>query len=456
MAARHYQTDDSLPPDDEAVATPTSITADTPTTSAELEALNPPTAPAVAEALDTPITPADAEALDAPVFSTDKSSSSYARVNYIDSHGATEERQAYSRRDMYQQTGKSAILRYGALVLVLALLASALVFGVPKLLGLFTPAELPSGQSVAVFIPEGSSTRQIAQILKDAQVISSTKSFIDACDRQGVASSLKPGRYDLTTGMPIDELIDALVSGPPDNSVKLTIPEGLTIEQTAARVELACAIPAADFLTEAYNAAKYEPDFPFLAGCYNNSLEGFLYPKTYQIPRGANAEYVVRVLLTQFGIETMGVDWSIAAAKGLSPYDVLVIASLIERETYLPDERQLVSSVIYNRLGTDMRLQIDATIIYALADSNRDYQEQPLLYSDLEVDSPYNTYRRDGLPPGPICSPQILSILAAAEPGQTNYLYYVMTSTDGHHTFCITYEEFEEANKVYRQVFGLD
>jgi UPF0755 protein len=332
----------------------------------------------------------------------------------------------------------------------------ALYIGIPKLQELYKPEEIVPGIEVEVYVPTGASTRDIARILRDKGVITSQNAFINTCRSLGVTDSLKPGTYRIITGISLDELAWLLVSGPADDSYRLTIPEGLTVYETAARVEQACNIPAAEFLAEASNAQKYYGDFPFLQGCYNNSLEGFLYPKTYQIPYGADAEHVIRVLLRQFQIETQGIDFSYAAEHGINTYGVIVMASLIERETFINDERSLVASVIYNRLRDGMLLQIDATIIYAIGDPSRDYGANPLLYSDLDINSPYNTYRNSGLPPGPICSPRASSIIAASKPATTSYYYYVLTSQSGTHTFCATLQEFEAAQAEYRRVFGLD
>jgi UPF0755 protein len=321
----------------------------------------------------------------------------------------------------------------------------------------FSGSDVAPGIEVSVYIPEGATTSEIATILKDGNIISNKDRFVKAVREQGVESKLLPGKYTLTTGMSDDDVIKALAAGPVSavGGNKLTIPEGLTIESTAARVEEACGIPAADFIAEAYSADKYLADYPFLEGVYNNSLEGFLYPKTYQIPEGSNAEYVVRVLLDQFDIEMdlAGLDLTAAAEKNLTLYDVVTIASMIEKEVLVEEERPLVGSVIYNRLHEGMRLQICATVVYAIG--WEDYDGHPLLDADLAVDSPYNTYLVDGLPIGPICSPRIESILAAANPATTDYFYYVLTSLEGTHTFCATYEEFEEANAVYHDLYGL-
>jgi UPF0755 protein len=236
--------------------------------------------------------------------------------------------------------------------------------------------------------------------------------------------------------------------------VKLTIPEGLTVEQTAAKVASTTGlnIKQEDFIALAYQADRYQAQYSFLEGAYNNSLEGFLYPKTYTIPTDATADYVIRVLLDQFVVETRALNLGTASDQ-FSLSELVTIASLVEKETAQDAERGLVASVIYNRMQFGMRLQIDATVVYALGPT---YDGHPLLYADLEVDSPYNTYRVDALPAGPICSPQIKSIQAAANAPETEYFYYVLTSKDGTHTFCVNSEEFEAAKAIYMEVFGIE
>jgi UPF0755 protein len=345
------------------------------------------------------------------------------------------------------------------MVAIVVVVLGAVAFGGFKLaqsLGLIGGTPAAAGEQVTVFVPEGSTTSEIAAILKEAKVISSESSFVGAVQSRGVESKLQPGKYALFTGMNNNDAIDALIAGPVSvggEGNKLTIPEGLTLDATAARVEEACGIPAADFIAEAHSADKYLADYPFLEGVYNNSLEGFLYPKTYMIPGGSNAEYVVRVLLDQFAIEIADLDMSYATSKNLTLFDVMTLASMIEKETAAPEERPLVSSVLYNRLHEGMYLQICSTVVYAIGLEN--YDGHPLLERDLAIESPYNTYLSPSLPAGPICSPYIESIKAAAQPAETDYLYYVLTSEDGHHTFCVTYEEFEAANIVYHELFNV-
>ncbi|MDR0347402.1 MAG: endolytic transglycosylase MltG [Coriobacteriales bacterium] len=379
----------------------------------------------------------------------------------------------YSDGDDWSQQGDQTYVGYSVdslkrksnpiltvIMFVVALAAvGLLIFGGYKLaegLGLLGAGVVGDGEEVSIFIPEGSTTSEIASILKQNGVISRESSFISAVTARGVANSFQPGRYTLRTNMSDKEAIDALLEGTPvfeGGGNKLTIPEGLTIEATAARVEEVCGIPAAEFIAEARSADKYVADYPFLAGVYNNSMEGFLYPKTYMIPEDWNAERVVRRLLDQFVIETADLDMSYAESHSLSLYDLVIMGSMIEKETAAYSEYEIISSVLYNRMRDDMYLQICSTVVYAMGLEN--YDGHPLLESDLLIDSPYNTYQNSGLPAGPICSPRVETIIAAAHPAETNYFYYVLTSLEGTHTFCETYAEFEEANVVYRELFDV-
>jgi len=167
------------------------------------------------------------------------------------------------------------------------------------------------------------------------------------------------------------------------------------------------------------------------------NLEGFLFPKTYTVTGKTSARALVNMMLSQYRKETKGLDWARATARGISQYQTLIIASLIEKEARLPEERPVIASVIYNRLNAAMKLQIDATVQYALGK-----WKQALSYKDLEVDSPYNTYKIKGLPPAPICSPGYESIRAALYPATTNYLYYILTSPEGRHSFTNDYQQF--------------
>jgi len=327
------------------------------------------------------------------------------------------------------------------LLLVVPAYAAWLVFFVPEV-------EVAAGQPVRVEIPAGADTADIARILAGAGVIENAATFRVRARLDNVDGDLRSGIYDLTTRMPYRAVVDTLLAGPPIDYVTVTIPEGLTIEQMAARFEEQAGIPAADFVALALGqSAQFAPEHPYLASTYNGSLEGYLFPKTYQLIRGAPAAEVIETMLDQFDTEMATVDLTRASAQGLTLHQVVTLASMIEREAKLAEERPLVSSVIYNRLAIGMKLEIDATIEYVIK-KNR----PRLLNSDLKVESPYNTYKYAGLPPGPIASPGLASLQAAAAPAETKFIYYVLTGKDGSHTFCETFEEFLVAKEKSREV----
>lgn len=342
--------------------------------------------------------------------------------------------------------------RRRTLAMVVVLVGALLALGIPAygtyMVLLRPQVDVAPGQAVQVEIPEGSGTRAIADVLAGVGVIDNASMFRVRARLEGIDGELKPGVYDLTTGMPHADLVKRLLAGPPVAYASVTIPEGFTVDQIAERLEADAGIPAAEFREVARNGAKtYAGDYPFLTDVENGSLEGYLFPKTYRIAEGSAAGDVVEMMLDQFASEISGLDLAFARSRGLTQHDVVIIASMIEREARVADERPLVSSVIYNRLGRDMKLEIDATIEYILP-GNR----PRLLNRHLRIDSPYNTYMYAGLPVGPISNPGLSSLEAAAHPADTQYLYYVLTSKDGTHTFTTTLEEFLKAKEKSREV----
>lgn len=331
-------------------------------------------------------------------------------------------------------------------LIALAAVVSLVVFVVlPAACSLLPSHREPveAGVEVSVTIPEGASGDTIASLLSDARVIDNPKDYYAAVNKLDAALSIKPGDYLLYTGQDPEDVVHQLVDGPNVEGTKLVVQEGLTLAQTAANVEAVYGIPADEFIAQA-KASNYVDDYPFLEGAYNDSLEGFLYPKTYTLGQDPSADDVIRALLDQFEKETadLGLD---EGGTDLDLQQIVSMASLIERETAVADERPLVASVIYNRLAIDMPLQIDAAIVYARGGGN-----QAVTYADLEIDSPYNVYKNLGLTPGPICSPSVSSIEAALHPADTDYLYYVASSAmDGTHSFSSDYNQFLKDREAY-------
>lgn len=304
-------------------------------------------------------------------------------------------------------------------------------------------AGVEAGVEVQVSIPQGASGDQIASILSQNHIIENPKDYYAAVRSLQADAQLKPGDYLFKTLQDPEEVVQQLIDGPNVEGVSLTIPEGLTVEQTAQHVEQTYGISADEFLAQA-KASNYEGDYSFLKDAYNDSLEGYLYPKTYTFADDPTADDIIRAMLDQFVKETSKLSLD-DGPDGLTSQQIITLASLVERESSIESERPEIASVIYNRLDAGMPLQIDAAIVYA-----RGGGTGTVTYDDLEIDSPYNVYKNTGLTPGPICSPSISSIEAALEPADTNYLYYVLSaSCDGTHVFSETYDEFLENRQAY-------
>ncbi|MBN1298439.1 MAG: endolytic transglycosylase MltG [Actinobacteria bacterium] len=296
------------------------------------------------------------------------------------------------------------------------------------------------GIEVEVEIAEGMNLTQIAAILEDKGVIEDAFVFRLYVQQKGKEKNLLPGKYAMITGSSNEDVLEIIMAGEKQVIYKLAIPEGYIIEQTKEKILKDIPFIELEALEEAMDIKNYNGFYGFLSQDIT-SLEGFLFPKTYDVTVDYTANNVIEMLLTQYQMETQPLDYSFADEKGYKNYDILKIASLIEREAYIPDERPLISAVIHNRLDAGMALQVDATVRYAL-----NKWEGIVTFEDLETDSPYNTYKYSGLPPTPICSPGLESIKAALEPADVNYLYYVVIDENTHeHKFSETFEEHVNA-----------
>ena len=311
-------------------------------------------------------------------------------------------------------------------------------------LALFQPFKGNGGDPVRVSIPKEAGVGEIADILAERDVIASATLFEVRATIGGDRGDLKPGVYELRRDMPYGDAIDRLVAGPSREIIQLVIPEGLSrreVAPVAARAGVQGDYIRASADTSLIAARDY--------GRQNDpeSLEGFLFPATYELRRGAAAPALVRRQLAAFRDNLAQTDLSYARRKNLTAFDVVTIASMVEREAQQPRERKLVAAVIYNRLKQGIPLGIDATIRYATAN-----WQQPLTQSQLATDSPYNTRTNAGLPPGPIGNPGLASLQAAANPARVGYLYYVVKpGTCGEHAFSTTSEEFERDRQRYNE-----
>ena len=224
------------------------------------------------------------------------------------------------------------------------------------------------------------------------------------------------------------------------NLVKITIPEGFSVEEIGGKLEENGFCTKEEFV-DAVNSYQL-PDFIEEKDKTRYNLEGFLYPDTYYIKKGTSAEDIITIMLERFKSVMNEVKEDVNLALDDSKmYDVITIASMIEKEARVDEDRPLIASVIYNRLNEDMKLQLDATVLYSLG-----YHVETVLNRHLEIDSPYNTYKYKGLPEGQICNPGIESIKAALQPAESNYIYYILQN-DGAHYFTDNYDDFLNKKK---------
>lgn len=321
-------------------------------------------------------------------------------------------------------------------VAVLALMGLAFSFLVVYL---GSPAR--GGEPITLTIAPQSSTSRIAEQLEENRLIHSDEYFKLFTKITGADRSLKPGKYSFKGTENLNKIVAMLQQGSPD-LISFTVPEGYNLEQTVNLLDKQGICAREDFLAALENPNL---EFKFLDELPEGPtrLEGFLFPDTYRIETETRPVEIVQVMLDRF-TEVYTPEYEARAKElDMTNLEVITLASIIEREAKVPQDRPLVSSVFHNRLKKGMLLQSCATVQYALGEI------KPVLYNtDLQVESPYNTYLHQGLPPGPIAAPGADSIKAALYPAETTYLYFV-AKPDGSHVFNNTLQEHNEAKKKY-------
>lgn len=341
-----------------------------------------------------------------------------------------------ARRQRKRRRGAINII----LVIVIAALAAA--GGLAWFAGAQKAADMSDSREIYVDIAQGSSTQNIAGTLYQYGLIRSELVFKWVSRSHGYDGQYKSGAFTLSRNMDMSQIMDILKSGS-NNLAKITIPEGFTQEQIKNRLVNEGVVTAEAF-DEAVKNGSF--DYPFLEGIDRQTygLEGYLFPKTYMMNKNADADAVVDRLLKQFDTEVTDDLYERAQEIGMSMNDAVILASIIEKEAVVPEDRPIISGVFHNRLNIDMRLQSCATVQFALGEV-----KPRLTIKDTQVDSPYNTYRIEGLPPAPICSPRLESIQVALYPEETDYLYFVAKG-DGSHAFAKTNAEHEANKRKYQ------
>jgi UPF0755 protein len=332
---------------------------------------------------------------------------------------------------------RRAPARIIALGLLLAIIAGIAWFAN----ALFQPFKGDGGEKVTVTIPRGSSLSQIADILERRGVVEDAGFFQLRARLAGHSGDLRPGSYELRKDMSFAAALDALQEGVPPNVVQVAIPEGLSRREIRPLTKGL----RGNYVHASRRSRELDPtDYKAPRGA---SLEGFLFPATYELKKGRPVKQLVNEQVAHFKRNFDKVDLRYAKRKNLTPYDVLIIASLIDREAMVAKERPLIASVIYNRLHEGIPLGIDATVRFVTHNWKR-----PLRQSELANPSPYNTRVHAGLPPGPIGNPGLASIRAAAHPAKTKYLFYVVkVDSCGEHKFAKTDAEFQAYVNEYNR-----
>jgi len=300
----------------------------------------------------------------------------------------------------------------------------------------------PGSPPVEVVIPPGASSGTVSSILVKKGIIKNPVAFRMYVVLSGKDRQLKSGYYSLSPGLSLPEVVDILVAGKVQD-IEFTVPEGYTIKQIARLLQQKGILEEDEFL----QAVQKDYSFDFLKSIPRDEyyLEGFLYPDTYRISRETSPRDIVLMMLKRFEQVYNDIYIENEITKKYSTREIVVLASMVEREAKVDEERPVIAGVFLNRLRRGMRLESCATIEYLLP------EPKPVLtHEDLQIDSPYNTYRTSGLPPGPIANPGRASLEAVINPAETNYLYFV-AKPDGTHYFSSSLAEHNRAVMRYQK-----
>ncbi len=338
------------------------------------------------------------------------------------------------------------LMRNKLLLVIVCTIIVLLIAGIAALIyinGLDKAYDSSKSDTINVTVEMGSTTEDIGTLLQEEGIIESSSDFKFFSKVKGYDGKYQAGTYALAPSMTLSEIAEIIISGK-TNNITFTIPEGYTIYQMADKLSEEGIVDREKFVS-LLTDGNFSYDFLSDAQSGKNHLEGYLFPETYTVEFGADEETIINTMLNQF--DTVFTEEFKARAEelGYSLNEIMVIASIIERETQVDEERGKVSSVIYNRLKEGMPLQMCSTVQYILGE-----QKEILSNADTQIESPYNTYINQGLPPGPICCPGLASIEAALYPDETDYLYFVVSDKlDGTQKFSSDYNQFLKDKEDY-------
>lgn len=336
------------------------------------------------------------------------------------------------------------VMIQGLKIAVVLVLAAVIVLAAQRaLLTRLEASASPAGQPVIFEVQPEESIDSIAERLHEVGLVRSPTYFKLRVRLSNADTRIRAGRFVLYTGMSVNQIIQTLTTAPGAQTVRVRFIEGWRAEQYADELVRVGILSDPQQFLDVLDAGRWQSRYPFLADLLpNQRIEGFLFPDTYEFRVNATPEEIVQILLDTFDRRVPAELRARADQLGRPFYQVLIIASIVEREAAVPEERPIIASVFYNRLRENMPLQADPTVQYALGSPENWWPSLDTVSDLADVDSPYNTYRNAGLPPGPICNPGLAAIEAALSPAQTDYLYFVTRGDgSGAHVFARTYEE---------------
>ena len=341
--------------------------------------------------------------------------------------------------DLYYKYRKGIYVIFTLFIVYISnIFVSSAALSVEKTVDLVNSQNIENVKTVYVSIPPGSSATEITALLDNKGVISSSLAYEIYLRNENMEDKLRAGEYEILNNLDFDELTAILLKGPPLKTYNITIPEGLWINETLESISSQTGFEV-DSLKNSLISGLVDSKYVYL-GDYKKlqNWEGLIYPNTYEINVDANGEEILQTLVNQLETLVETIFTTNDLPIWINNYNELfTIASLIEAESKLDEDRPLVASVIRNRLNDDMLLQIDATILYA-----HQKRKSQVLLVDLQIDSRYNTYKYTGLPPTPISGFGERSILAILNAPQSDYIYYLLTDKNGKMSFTNDYTEF--------------
>ena len=337
----------------------------------------------------------------------------------------------------------------GAVFACIVVVGAVLVFADPSVVHFQRPvqtettdnATIEEEKRINIKIRDGMSTAEIAERLAEKDIIDSSLRFRLFARLYGYDDKFRPGSYTFTANMSDEEVFEKLLTGE-KTVIRFTVPEGFGVKEIAERLSSLDLVDKEDFLKAAADFAPY--DYMRKRQNVFYAAEGFLFPDTYNVDSDIEIDEILRLMAGTLDDRLTKTMRTTAENMGLSIYDLITLASLVEREVRFPEDRPIVAQVLLKRLRLNMPLQTDATLQYLM-----DAPKEEVSIEDTQIDSPYNTYQHTGLPPGPIANPGMASIQAVLHPSDTDYLYFVADKL-GHNHYAYTYEEHLNLVNQYR------